>query len=155
MMRNFSKADKKKKQTRIQIEENLDNLSKELLSKLESAVQSSLKDGYLSCLAAWRIAKEANVSKIAVGKITDRLGIRIANCQIGCFKVDKTIHNNLAPNKIDNTIVTTLETLEKNHELTCAKVFDLALQQRLTPMAIADVANLRNWKIHSCQLGCF
>ena len=154
-MRNFSEADKQKKQARIQTEENPGNLSKELLLHLEDMVKASLKDGYLSCPTAWRIAKEANVPKIAVGKITDRLGIRIANCQIGCFKVDKTIHDNLAHKKIDNTIVTTLETLEKNHELTCAKVFDLALQQKLTPMAIADVANLRNWKIHSCQLGCF
>ncbi len=154
-MRDFSEADKKKKQTRIQVEENPGNLSRELLAHLEGEVKASLKDGYLSCPTAWRIAKEANVPKIAIGKITDRLGIRIANCQIGCFKVDKTIHDNLAHKKIDNTIVTTLETLEKNHELTCAKVFDLALQQRFTPMAIADVANLRNWKIHSCQLGCF
>ena len=154
-MRDFNEVDQKKKRARIQTEENPGNLSKELLSKLESSVQASLKDGFLSCPAAWRIAKEANVHKIAVGKITDRLGIRITDCQIGCFKVDKTIHDNLTHKKIDNTIVTTLETLEKNHELTCAKVFDLALQQRLTPMAIADVANLRNWKIHSCQLGCF
>ena len=154
-MRNFSEADKKKKQARIQIEENPGNLSKELLSELESAVKASLKDGYLSCPTAWRIAKEANVPKIAIGKITDRLGIRITNCQIGCFKVDKTIHDNLAHKKIDNTIITTLEALEKNNELTCAKVFELALQQKLTPMAIADVANLRNWKIRYCQLGCF
>ena len=154
-MRNFSEVDKKKKQARIQIEENPGNLSKELLSKLESAVQASLKDGYLSCPAAWRIAKEANVPKIAVGKITDRLGVRITNCQIGCFKVDKTIHDNLAHKKINDTIIATLERFEKDNELTCAKVFELALQSKLTPMVIADVANLRNWKIRYCQLGCF
>ncbi len=124
-MRNFSETDKKKKQLRIKIEENPGNLSKELISELESTIKASLKDGYLSCPTAWEIAKEANVPKIAVGKITDRLGIRIANCQIGCFKVDKTVNDKLAHKKMDNTIVTTLETLEKNHELTCTKVFDL------------------------------
>ena len=154
-MRNFSEADKKKKQARIQIEENPSNLSKELLSKLESAVQASLKDGYLSCPAAWRIAKEANVPNIAIGKITDRLGIRITNCQIGCFKVDKTIHDKLAHKKINDTIIATLEGFEKNNELTCAKVFEMAKQLKLTPMAIADIANLRNWKVRKCQLGCF
>jgi len=154
-MRNFGETDKSKKQARIQIEENPGNLSKESVLHLENMVKASLTDGYLSCPTAWKIAKEANVPKIAVGKITDRLGIRITNCQIGCFKVDKTIHDNLAHKKIDDTIIATLETLEKNHELTCAKVFELALKQKLTPMAIADVANLRNWRIRQCQLGCF
>jgi len=154
-MRNFSEADGKKKQARIQIEENPGNLSRELLLHLEDMVKASIKDGYLSCPTAWRIAKEANVPKIAVGKITDRLGIRITDCQIGCFKVEKTMHDNLAHKKTDNTIIAVLETLEKNHELTCAKVFELAMKRKLTPMAIADVANLRNWKIRQCQLGCF
>jgi len=154
-MRNFSEADGKKKQARIQIEENPGNLSRELLLHLEDMVKASIKDGYLSCPTAWRIAKEANVPKIAVGKITDRLGIRITDCQIGCFKVEKTMHDNLAHKKMDDTIIAVLETLEKNHELTCAKVFELAMKRKLTPMAIADVANLRNWKIRQCQLGCF
>ena len=154
-MRNFSEADGKKKQARIQIEENPGNLSRELLLHLEDMVKASIKDGYLSCPTALRIAKEANVPKIAVGKITDRLGIRITDCQIGCFKVEKTMHDNLAHKKMDDTIIAVLETLEKNHELTCAKVFELAMKRKLTPMAIADVANLRNWKIRQCQLGCF
>ena len=79
-MRNFNEADRKKKQKRIQIEENPGNLSKEQLSNLEDRVRASLKDGYLSCPVAWKIADEAKVPRIAVGNITDRLGIRVANC---------------------------------------------------------------------------
>ena len=154
-MRNFSEADKKKKQARIKIPENPGDLPKEVLSQLEETVKASLKDGNLPCAAAFKIAKQAEVPKIAVGGMTDRLGIRITNCQIGCFKVDKTIHDNLAHKKIDDKMVSTLETLGKNSELTCARVFELALQMRLTPMIIADVANHRNLKIHCCQLGCF
>lgn len=48
-----------------------------------------------------------------------------------------------------------LEALKENNELTCAKIFELALELKLTPMAIADIANLRNMKIQRCQLGCF
>ncbi len=84
-MRSFGEADRKKKKTRIQIQENPGNLSNAVLSQLEDTVKASLNDGYLPCAVAFKIAKEAQVPKIAVGEMTDRLGIRVTYCQIGCF----------------------------------------------------------------------
>ena len=154
-MRSFSEADRKKKKIKIHLQENSGKLPNELLSQLEDMVKASLKDGYLPCAVAFKIAKEAQVPKIAVGEMTDRLGIRVTNCQIGCFKVDKTIHDNSAQEDLDDGIVSKLKALKENNELTCANVFDLAEQLKSTPMAIADAANLRDLKIHNCQLGCF
>ncbi len=154
-MRSFGEADRKKKKTRIQLRENPGKLSNEVLSQLEDSVKVSLKGGYLHCAVAFKIAKEAQVPKVAVGEMTDRLDIRVTNCQIGCFKVDKTIHDNSAHEDLDDGIVSKLNALKENNELTCANVFDLAEQLKLTPMEIADAANLRNLKIHNCQLGCF
>ena len=154
-MRSFGEADRKKKRTRIQLQENPGKLSNEVLSQLEDTVKASLKDGYLPCAVAFKISKEAQVPKVAVGEMTDRLGIRVTNCQIGCFKVAKTIHDNSAHDDLDDGIVSKLNALKENNELTCANVFDLAQQLKSTPTAIADVANLRDLKIHNCQLGCF
>ncbi len=154
-MRDFNEADRKKKKARIQIQVNPDNLSREVLSKLEDKVKASLKDEYLSCPIAWRIAKEANVSKMAIGEITDRLGIRIDNCQIGFFKVDKTPYDNSAHKSVDGVFTTVLETLAGNSQLTCVKIFELAQQFKLKPMVIANEANVRDLKIRDCQLGCF
>jgi|TARA_B100000315_G_C14441067_1_gene524691 hypothetical protein len=154
-MRSFDKADRKKKSARIQLQENPGNLSNEVLCQLEDMVKASLKGGYLPCAVAFKIAKETQVPKIAVGEMIDRLGIRITNCQTGCFKVDKTIHDNSTHENVDDRIVSGLNALKEINELTCANVFDLAEQLKSTPMAIADVANLRNLKIYSCQLGCW
>ncbi len=154
-MRSFSEADRKKKKIMIHLQENPGNLRSELLSQLEDMVKASLKGGYLPCAVAFKIAKEVQVSKVAVGEMTDRLGIRVTNCQIGCFKVDKTIHDNSAHEDLDDGIVSKLNALKENNELTCANVFDLAQQLKSTPMAIADAANLRDLKIDNCQLGCF
>jgi len=153
-MRSFGEADREKKKARIQLQENPGKLSNEVLSQLEDTVKASLKDGYLPCAVAFKIAKEAQVPKVAVGEMTDRLGIRVTNCQIGCFKVDRTIRDNSA-HELDDGIVSKLNALKENNELTCANVFDLAQQLKSTPMAIADAANLRDLKIHNCQLGCF
>ncbi len=154
-MRSFGEADRRKKKTRIQLQENPRKLPNEVLSQLEDMVKASLKDGYLPCAVAFKIAKEAQIPKVAIGEMTDRLGIRVTNCQIGCFKVDKTVHDNSAHEDLDDGIVSKLNVLKENNELTCANVFDLAQQLTSTPIAIADVANLHNLKIHNCQLGCF
>ena len=154
-MRDFNEADREKKRKRIERQETLANLSKEILSQVEGTVKASLKDGYLPCSVAWEIAKEANVPKATVGAITDRLGTRITNCQIGCFQIEKTLHNNSVHESIDGVITTMLETLKDNNQLTCAKVFDLARQFKLKPIAIANEMNVRGLKIRSCQLGCF
>ncbi len=154
-MRSFGETDRKKKKTRIQLRENPGKLPNEVLSQLEDTVKASLKDGYLPCAVAFQIAKEAQVPKVAVGEMTDRLGFRVTNCQIGCFKVDKTIHDNSTHKDLVDGIVSKLNALKETDELTCANVFDLAEQLKSTPMAIADAANLRDLKIHTCQLGCF
>ena len=154
-MRDFNEADRNKKNSRIRIQENPGNLSQEVLSQLEDTVKASLKDGYLPCPAAWEVAKEANVPKVTIGEVTDRLGIRITNCQLGCFKIEKTPYDNSVHKNIDGEIITMLETLWGNNQLTCAEVFGLARQFRLEPMVIANEANVRDLKIHGCQLGCF
>ena len=154
-MRDFNEADRKKKNTRIRIQENPGNLSKEVLSRLEDMVKASLKGSYLPCAVAFRIAKEIQIPKVAVGEMTDRLGIRITDCQTGCFKIDKAIHDNSTHEDHDDGIASRLYALKETNELTCANVFDLAEQLKSTPMAIAEAANLRNLKIHNCQLGCW
>ena len=154
-MRDFNEADREKKTRRIKLQENPGNLSKEVLSQLEGRVKTSLKDGYLPCSVAWEIAGEAGVSKITIGEITDRLEIRITNCQVGCFKVEKTPYDGSAREITDSEFITTLETLKENDKLTCAKVFELVEQFKLKPMAIANYANDQGLRIHICQLGCF
>ena len=154
-MRDFNEGDRKKKSARIQIQKNPGNLSEESLSELESVVKASLKDGYLSCPVAWGIARKSNVPKIVVGEITDRLGIRITNCQLGCFKIEKTPYDNSSYSNIDGEICNILKELHETDQLTCAKAFELARQFNLKPVVIANEMSARGLKIRGCQLGCF
>ena len=154
-MRDFNEADRRKKTKRIKIKENPGNLSKEVLSQLEDTVKASLKDGYLPCSVAWEIAEKAGVPKITLGEITDRLGVRITNCQVGCFKVEKTPYDGSVREITNSEFITVLETLRENDELTCAKVFELSKQFELAPMVIANYANDQDLRIRNCQLGCF
>ena len=154
-MRKFEEADLKKKTGRIQLPENPAGLSTETIEILQTTIKSFLKDGYLPCGVAHKIAREADVPLIAIGAIADKLGVRVTNCQIGCFKVDKTLFDKSTARENDNCIVAMLEAMQEKGELTCGDIFEQAKKLKVTPMAIANVANSLNLKIHHCQLGCF
>jgi len=154
-MRDFGEADKKKKRARIKIPENPARLSDEVLSQLQDTVKRSLREGNLPCGVAFRISRDSGIPKIAIGEMADRLGVRVTNCQIGCFKVDKIIHDPAGGEEIDPAVLSKLEALKEKDALTCASVFDLAAQLKMTPMYVASNANARNLRVRQCQLGCF
>lgn len=58
----------------------------ETTPEIESAIRSSLSDGRLTCLAAWKIAKKFNVSKASVGAACEAMKLKISLCQLGTFK---------------------------------------------------------------------
>ncbi len=64
--------------------------SKEVKNKhmnriLEEELKASLVDGKLSCAVAFKIARKLEVSPKQVGEADNRLNIKIASCQLGCF----------------------------------------------------------------------
>ena len=154
-MRSFNEADKTKKRERIMLNENPANLTADKLAELETAVKSSLKGGYLSCPVAWSIAKKADVPRIAVGAITDKLGLRVTDCQLGCFKVDKTPYDGSVPKEVEAKLATRLEELADGNKIACASAHELARELNVVPMAVAEAMNIKGIKIRDCQLGCF
>lgn len=154
-MREFNEADKKKKKARIEVPENPANLAPEKLAELEEAVKNSLRDGYLACPVAWTLARKADVPRIAVGSMTDKLGYRITDCQLGCFKVDKTLYSESPRDTLDPKMIEEMEKLDNDKQLTCEKAFELSVLYGQKPMVTGNEASARNMKIRNCQLGCF
>lgn len=154
-MREFTDADRKKKKGRIELPANPGNLSGEALAELESAVKAAVRDGTVACPTAWKIAKDAGISRLDVGVMIDKLGIRVADCQLGCFQVSKTSRLGAVPEPVDAELARRVEALHEMGELTCANLSALARERKVTPRAVADAANARGYKLRQCQLGCF
>lgn len=154
-MRDFNDKDQKKKRERIVLPENPADLSPEKLAELQSIVGSSLRDGYMPCPLAWKIAREAGVPRIAVGAIVDKMGHRVTDCQIGCFKVEKTPFEDIEVKRLEGEIVNEIQKLESAKQLTCEAVFELAHKYRLKPMDVSNEINALGFKVSVCQLGCF
>ncbi|MFC2059055.1 hypothetical protein ACFLTS_05425 [Chloroflexota bacterium] len=52
---------------------------------LEEDVKASLVNGKLPCAQAFKIAKKHKVAPRQVGDTANKLDIKIATCQLGCF----------------------------------------------------------------------
>jgi len=55
------------------------------LEPLERALRSRAEDNRIGCRVALDTAAEFGVSASVVGKILNKLEIKIARCQLGCF----------------------------------------------------------------------
>jgi len=55
------------------------------VEELDKAVLSRSVDGRLACPAALALASRFGLSPREVGRACDRLGIKISDCQLGCF----------------------------------------------------------------------
>jgi hypothetical protein len=54
--------------------------------RVMEAVRQAAEDGRMGCARALDLAKRLEVPPALVGRVCDRLGIKIASCQLGCFR---------------------------------------------------------------------
>jgi LAO/AO transport system kinase len=53
--------------------------------ELERLLKERAEDGKIACAEARKIAEELGVPRKDVGRAADETGIRIKDCQLGCF----------------------------------------------------------------------
>lgn len=52
---------------------------------IETKMKEATVKGKLPCASAFQLAKEFNLTPKQVGDMANKLNIRIASCQLGCF----------------------------------------------------------------------
>lgn len=57
----------------------------ETREEIKTALSRESRNGLLPCAFARKIAEELNVSYKEIGHIADELGVRITECELGCF----------------------------------------------------------------------
>jgi hypothetical protein len=53
--------------------------------KLLQALREASIEGKLSCGQAWALAEQLQVPRKVIGEAADQLGIKVKDCQLGCF----------------------------------------------------------------------
>ena len=123
--------------------------------KLEEKVTSSLVDGQLPCVVAFKIAKELKASPREVGETADELGLRIVQCQLGCFAVEKATRPGLDDMEIPTALAEGLQAAMINRQLSCSTAFEVGKNFEVSRKQVGDAATKLNIRLIDCQLGCF
>ena len=59
--------------------------AKEITPELKESITSALKEGMLSCTAAWKIAGKLNIPRMKVCAACEAMQIKVKPCQLGAF----------------------------------------------------------------------
>ena len=133
-----------------------DNLNtKDSNQILDEEIQASLVKGRLSCAAAFKMAGKLNITPGMVGDKANELKIRIVNCQLGCFAVEKATRPGLAGLEIASALAEGLQAAMINQQLPCRAAFEAAGKLKVSRKQVGDAATKLNIRLIDCQLGCF
>ena len=59
--------------------------AQEMGEELQARLRERVVEEGLPCATAWDIARELTMKRIGVARAAERLGVRISQCQLGCF----------------------------------------------------------------------
>ncbi|MGC9523334.1 MAG: hypothetical protein ACP5HG_15800 [Anaerolineae bacterium] len=127
--------------------------------EIAAAVKARLVDGKLACGSAFAIAHKLGVEPLAVGEAADALPARLYHCQLGLFGYPNKQawgDTNVASRPVPHGLPEALHAAkDESDHLTCAKLWELASEFRISRMQIGYLADKLGIKITSCQLGAF
>lgn len=118
-------------------------------------INASLIEGKLPCPIAFKAARDLEVSLGAVGGKADELGIRIIDCQLGCFGSKKATHEELKDMQISPPVAEAIQASLVNGKIPCATAHELARKLKIGRRKVGDTASKLNIRVSDCQLGCF
>ncbi|MEW6141805.1 MAG: hypothetical protein AB1597_01420 [Chloroflexota bacterium] len=126
-----------------------------MATTLKDEIKASLVGGYLPCSSALELAGKLKVVPKTIGDAADEMGVRIRDCQLGCFAVKKATHDDLDKASISDVMAEAVKGSLVNGSLPCAKAFKLRTELGVSLKEIGDTATMLKIKIVRCQLGCF
>jgi len=123
--------------------------------RLAEEMKASLVNGQLHCSVAFKVTKKLKVTPKEVGDTANRLKIRIINCQLGCFIVEKAVHDDLDSKIVSKKVMEMVQNSLVSGRLPCSVAFATGKLLKVSRQKIGDAADKLKVKIVNCQLGCF
>ena len=53
--------------------------------RLAARLRDLARDGGITCLEAWNVADEMELSRLEASSAVEAMGLRVSRCQLGCF----------------------------------------------------------------------
>ena len=127
----------------------------EMDDRIAAAIREQAREGVMRCVTAFRIAKELNVTPLAVGETADALEVRLTRCQLGLFGYgdQKSIVEpaEVVPPELERAIEEGLV----EGRLPCTVAWEIAARFGMPKLHVANAAEKLEIRIRPCQLGAF
>src|SRR5512134_2114762 len=121
---------------------------------MEEALNKVLVGGKLPCPMAFKVAREFKVAAKEVGEKADELGIRIIDCQLGCFGAKKATHDDLKGAVLDDKVAGAVRSKLSEGQLRCEEAWGIAHDLTVTRKKVGDTTTQMKVRLVNCQLGC-
>ncbi len=122
---------------------------------VKDAAAESDEAGRLSCAHALGLARKLDSEAAEIGDAANRGGVRIVDCQLGCFEVAKATHDDLANYQAPTAIAEEIAVALVEGRLPCPTAFEVSRQLKVSPREVGDAASKLETRVSCCQLGCF
>jgi len=127
---------------------------------LVKAIRARLDGGQLACTAAFAIAEEQEVPRLAVGQAADVAKIHLTRCQLGLFGYPdharfwetNKVSDTGKPPGLDEAI---LASRDKNGIIPCVALMAVAERFGLPKIMAGHWADQLGTRVKHCQLGAF
>ncbi len=124
--------------------------------EIAAQIQESLVEGRLPCPSAFKVARRLDVSPQQVGEVANEFNVRISRCQLGLFGYGSDKGKSLEPmQEVGEELQARIEGRVVEGSLTCAMAWDVAHEQTMKRIDVANAAESLGIRITQCQLGCF
>lgn len=124
-------------------------------NRIAVAIQEQVREGTLRCAAAFHIAKELNVTPLAVGKAANELEVRLSHCQLGLFGYGEQKSIVEPAEQVSPELELAIREGLVEGRLPCAAAWDIAARLEMPKLHVANAAEKLEIRIRPCQLGAF
>ena len=122
---------------------------------LVEEINASLTEGRLPCPMAFKAARKLSIIPRTVGDKADELGIKVSNCQLGCFGKEKATHEELIDMQIAPAVAEAVNKSLVKGKIPCKTAWDIARKLKISRRKVGDTASKLDIRVFDCQLGCF
>ncbi len=127
---------------------------------LAEAIRGSLREGTLTCAAAFEIAAELKVPRINVGRGADTLHIPLSRCQLGLFGYPDAAKIWESPDYTEPAVKPeVVEAIKQARTpegtISCAELMAVADRFAILRAVAGRAADREGIRIKVCQLGAF
>jgi hypothetical protein len=125
-------------------------------STLANQVSQRVRNGRLTCAAAFAIVKHTGASPSEVGRAADLLEIKITRCQLGLFGHSGEKRNVVEPAvEIQDGLEQDLRNKMVKGKLPCREAWEIASRWGVSKRQITVVCEKLMIRLGPCQLGVF